>query len=70
MDFQVIGDLFNKPERWRLLIPIVPVLVERDFGCLSKISRGVHRWRFPHPQLMPVDPIIRARARQLLVGWG
>ena len=46
----------------------LPTLVDRDLVLFS--SRIIMEYldeRFPHPQLMPPDPIMRARARQLLV---
>jgi hypothetical protein len=47
----------------------VPVLVERDLVLFEpNIINEYIDERFPHPQLMPADPIMRARARQLLVG--
>jgi RNA polymerase-associated protein len=46
----------------------VPVLVERDLVLYEpNIINEYIDERFPHPQLMPADPIMRARARQLLV---
>jgi glutathione S-transferase len=46
----------------------VPVLVERDLILYEpNIINEYIDERFPHPQLMPADPIMRARARQLLV---
>ena len=72
MDFQVIDvDLFNKPEEMAAINPHnrVPVLVERDLVLFEpNIINEYIDERFPHPQLMPADPIMRARARQLLVG--
>ena len=72
MDFQVIDvDLFNKPEDLAVINPHnrVPVLVERDLVLFEpNIINEYIDERFPHPQLMPADPIMRARARQLLVG--
>ncbi|PKO57270.1 MAG: glutathione S-transferase, partial [Betaproteobacteria bacterium HGW-Betaproteobacteria-19] len=45
----------------------VPVLVDRDLVLYeSNIINEYIDERFPHPQLMPPDPIMRARARQLL----
>jgi len=72
MDFQVIDvDMFNKPEDLAVINPHnrVPVLVERDLVLFEPniINEYVDE-RFPHPQLMPADPIMRARARQLLIG--
>ena len=70
MDFQVIDvDLFNKPEDIAVINPYnrVPVLVDRDLVLYeSNIINEYIDERFPHPQLMPADPIMRARARQLL----
>ena len=70
MDFEVIDvDLFNKPEDIAVINPYnrVPVLVDRDLVLYeSNIINEYIDERFPHPQLMPPDPIMRARARQLL----
>ena len=45
----------------------VPVLVERDLGfCMTNIINEYIDERFPHPQLMPPDPVMRARARLFL----
>ncbi len=72
MDFQVIDvDMFNKPEDLAVINPHnrVPVLVERDLILYEpNIINEYIDERFPHPQLMPADPIMRARARQLLIG--
>ena len=71
MDFQVIDvDLFAKPEDIAMINPYgqVPVLVERDLILYDpNIINEYIDERFPHPQLMPPDPVMRARARQLLV---
>ena len=70
MDFEVIDvDLYNKPEEIAVINPYnrVPVLVDRDLVLYeSNIINEYIDERFPHPQLMPPDPIMRARARQLL----
>jgi stringent starvation protein A len=70
MDFQVIDvDLFNKPEDIAVINPYnrVPVLVDRDLVLYEpNIINEYIDERFPHPQLMPADPIMRAKARQLL----
>lgn len=70
MDFEVIDvDLYNKPEDIAVINPYnrVPVLVDRDLILYeSNIINEYIDERFPHPQLMPPDPILRARARQLL----
>ena len=71
MDFQVIDvDLFAKQEDQAVVNPYgrVPVLVERDLILYEpNIINEYIDERFPHPQLMPPDPIMRARARQLLI---
>ena len=70
MDFQVIDvDLDNKPEDIAVLNQYnrVPVLVERDLILYeSNIINEYIDERFPHPQLMPADPVMRARARLFL----
>ena len=70
MDFQVIDvDLFNKPEDIAIINPYnrVPVLVDRDLVLYeSNIINEYIDERFPHPQLMPADPVQRARARLML----
>ena len=70
MDFEVIDvDLYNKPEDVAVINPYnrVPVLVDRDLVLYeANIMNEYIDERFPHPQLMPPDPILRARARQLL----
>ncbi|MEI8036636.1 MAG: glutathione S-transferase N-terminal domain-containing protein [Betaproteobacteria bacterium] len=70
MDFQIVDvDLFNKPEDLAVMNPYnqVPVLVERDLILYeSNIINEYIDDRFPHPQLMPADPVMRARARLFL----
>ena len=70
MDFEIIDvDLYNKPEDIAVINPYnrVPVLVDRELVLYeSNIINEYVDERFPHPQLMPPDPIMRARARQLL----
>lgn len=70
MDFQVIDvDIFNKPEDLAVMNPYntVPVLVERDLILYeANIINEYIDERFPHPQLMPPDPVMRARARLFL----
>ena len=70
MDFEIRDvDLYNKPEDISVMNPYgqVPILVERDLILYeSNIINEYIDERFPHPQLMPPDPIMRARARQLL----
>jgi len=70
MDFQVTDvDVFNKPEDLAVMNPYnkVPVLVERDLILYeANIINEYIDERFPHPQLMPPDPVMRARARLFL----
>lgn len=73
MDFQVIDvDMHNKPEDLAVLNPYnkVPALVERDLVLYeANIINEYIDERFPHPQLMPADPVMRARSRLLLHGF-
>lgn len=70
MDFEVIDvDLMNRSEDVALINPYnkVPVLVERDLILYeANIINEYIDERFPHPQLMPPDPVMRGRARLLL----
>ncbi|MFY7896718.1 MAG: glutathione S-transferase N-terminal domain-containing protein, partial [Phycisphaerales bacterium] len=70
MDFQILDvDLMNKPEDLAVMNPYnrTPVLVERDLILYeSNIINEYIDERFPHPQLMPADPQMRARARLIL----
>ena len=70
MDFQIIDvDMFNKPEDIAVMNPYnrLPVLVERDLILYeANIINEYIDERFPHPQLMPADPVMRARARLML----
>lgn len=70
MDFEVIDvDVFNMPEDLAVMNPYnkVPVLVERDLILYeANIINEYIDERFPHPQLMPPDPVMRARARLFL----
>jgi stringent starvation protein A len=70
MDFEIRDvDLFNKPEDINVMNPYgqVPILVERDLILYeSNIINEYIDERFPHPQLMPADPVQRARARLFL----
>ena len=73
MDFEVIDvDLANKTEDLAVLNPYgsVPVLVERDLVLSeANIINEYIDERFPHPQLMPADPVMRARARLFLYSF-
>ena len=70
MDFEIKDvDVFNKPEDLALMNPYnqVPVLVERDLILHeSNIINEYIDERFPHPQLMPGDPVMRDRGRLVL----
>ena len=70
MDFEVIDvDLMNKAEDVATINPYnkVPVLVERDLVLYeANIINEYIDERFPHPQLMPPDPVMRGRARLFL----
>ena len=63
MDFEIRDvDLFAKPEDIALMNPYneVPILVERDLILYeSHIINEYIDERFPHPQLMPGDPVAR-----------
>ncbi len=73
MDFEVIDvDMHNKPEEVASISPSgkMPVLVERDLILTeSNIINEYIDERFPHPQLMPPDPVMRARARLVLFNF-
>ncbi|WP_410498564.1 glutathione S-transferase N-terminal domain-containing protein [Chitinibacter sp. S2-10] len=70
MDFEILDvDIHSKPEDLAIMNPYneVPVLVERDLQLYeSNIINEYIDERFPHPQLMPADPVMRARARLML----
>ena len=70
MDFEIRDiDLYHKPEDIKVMNPYgeVPILVERDLVLYeSNIINEYIDERFPHPQLMPPDPVERARTRLLL----
>ena len=70
MDFEVRDvDLFNKPPEIAEMNPYgqVPILVERELVLYeSNIINEYIDERFPHPQLMPADPLMRARTRLFL----
>lgn len=70
MDFEIRDiDLFNMPEDISVMNPYgkVPILEERDLVLYeSNIINEYIDERFPHPQLMPAEPIMRARTRLFL----
>ncbi|TAL83701.1 MAG: glutathione S-transferase [Candidimonas sp.] len=73
MDFEIRDiDLYNKPEDIAVMNPYgqVPILVERDLILYeSSIINEYIDERFPHPQLMPADPVMRARTRLFLYNF-
>lgn len=73
MDFEIRDiDLYNKPEDIATMNPYgqVPILVERDLILYeSNIINEYIDERFPHPQLMPADPVMRARTRLFLFNF-
>lgn len=70
MDFQVVDvDPNNIPEDIAAISSHgkVPILIERDLVLYeANIINEYIDDRFPHPQLMPAEPVMRARARLLL----
>ena len=73
MDFEIRDvDMFNIPAEVRAMAPYgtVPVLNERDLILYEAnvIDEYIDE-RFPHPQLMPPDPITRARTRMVIYGF-
>ena len=69
MDFQVIDIDLHNPEALAIMAPYknLPTLVQRDLILYeSNIINEYIDDRFPHPRLMPADPVMRARARLLL----
>src|SRR3569623_1110832 len=73
MDFEIRDvDLYNKPEDINVMNPYgqVPILVERDLILYeTNIINEYIAERFPHPQLKPADPLLRARARLMLFNF-
>ncbi len=73
MDFEIRDvDLHDMPEEIAAMNPYnqVPILVERDLVLYeSNIINEYIDERFPHPQLMPADPVMRARARLFLFNF-
>src|SRR5258706_371323 len=73
MNLQIIDfDMHNNPEDIAVMNPYnrLPVLVERDLILYeSNIINEYIDERFPHPQLMPADPVMRARARLFLFNF-
>ncbi len=69
MNFQIIDvDMFSSPDI-ELAHPYntVPVLIDRELVLYeANIINEYIDERFPHPQLMPADPVMRARARLFL----
>lgn len=73
MDFEIRDvDLYHKPESISRMNPYgqVPILVERELILYeSNIINEYIDERFPHPQLMPSDPVMRARSRLFLYNF-
>ena len=73
MDFEIRDvDPFTKPDEISVMNPYgeVPVLVDRELTLYeSNIINEFIDERFPHPQLMPTDPALRAKARLLLFNF-
>ena len=69
-EVQIIDvDLFKKPEVLATINPYdqVPVLIDRDLVLFeSNIISEYIEERFPHPQLISTDIVVRARARLFL----
>ena len=62
-------DVDNTPEALKELNPYneVPTLVDRELALYDhRVIVEYLDERFPHPPLMPVDPVSRSRIRQLL----
>ncbi|MEY3996233.1 MAG: hypothetical protein RL344_576 [Pseudomonadota bacterium] len=73
MDFEIKDvDMYNKPDEIDQMNHYgeVPILVERDLILYeSNIINEYIDERFPHPQLMPVDPINRSKVRLGLLNF-
>jgi stringent starvation protein A len=73
MDFEIKDvDMYNKPDEIDQMNHYgeVPILVERDLILYeSNIINEYIDERFPHPQLMPVDPITRSKVRLGLLNF-
>jgi len=67
MEYQIVDvDLADKPEDLKELNPYaeVPTLVDRELAVYeSMLIMEYLDERFPHPPLIPVDPISRAKVR-------
>lgn len=70
MDFEIIdADTLNKLDKHPVANPYdkLPMLIERDLVLYeANIINEYVDERFPHPQLMPADPVMRARVRMFL----
>ncbi len=73
MDFEILDiDLYSMPKNISIMNPYnqVPILVER--GLVLYESNIINEYideRFPHPQLMPDEPVMRARTRLFLYNF-
>lgn len=64
-----VADVDNKPQDLIDVNPygVLPTLVDRDLVLYdSRIIMDYLDERFPHPPLLPVDPVSRAKCRQAL----
>ena len=73
MEYQIISvDPANKPEDLADLNPYnqVPTLADRDLVVYeANVINEYLDERFPHPPLMPGDPVARAKARLLMLSF-
>jgi stringent starvation protein A len=73
MDFEIKDvDMYNKPDEISQMNQYgeVPILLERDLILYeANIINEYIDERFPHPQLMPVDPINRSKVRLGLLNF-
>ena len=71
MDFEIRDvDPYKKPDEISLMNPYgdVPVLVDRELTLYeSNIINEFIDERFPHPQLMPTDPLIESQGQIITV---
>lgn len=70
MEFEIVDvDMLNMLDKHPVinLYDKVPVLIERDLILYeANIINEYIDERYPHPQLMPTDPVMRGRVRMLL----
>ena len=70
MDFEIKDvDIFNKPEDLAVMNPYNQVRVMVEHALIVYEYNIINEYideRFPHPQLMPGDPVMRGRGRLVL----